>query len=64
MINSMKQKHEISGRYFTFEILTDGGYIDVNLRSKAHGGLEYQPVDKDELKELANFINRYLDKPK
>lgn len=54
--------NSISGRYFSFEILTEGDYIDISLKSRCQGGLEYQPVDKNELKELADFINRYLDK--
>ena len=53
--------NSISGRYFCFEIMTEGDFIDISLKSRCQCSLEYQTLDKDELKALADFINKYLE---
>jgi len=45
-----------TGQYFCFEIITNDGVIDIRL-----SGLEWQIVKKDELRELARFILKYLE---
>lgn len=66
MVDFWKEKYDtketLSGQYFTFEILKNEENINISLKSAGHCGREYQPVDKYELKELAEFILKYLEK--
>lgn len=54
-------RNYIDGKYFSFEILTQKDCIDIGLTSRNQFDMQYQSVDKDELKGLADFIYNYLE---
>jgi hypothetical protein len=54
----MRQINTYTGQHFLFHIVKEDGDISITLSS----GYVYAPVDKFELKELADFIYDVLEK--
>lgn len=53
----MQTKETLQGQHFIFHILEEDGKITIGLASD----YVYPPIDKFELKDLAEFITTYLE---
>lgn len=58
----MKTNETYLAEYFIFRIFNDENGESVGLASNSDKFYVYPPTNKDELKGLAEFILRYLDK--